>query len=166
VLVYCICVCVSVLRMCVFAGDHPTQSTRNSPNPNKIPQELDAMSAAKTRKCLLLGAGEAGKSTLAKQLDFHYNGGNQNKGRLREYHQGLKEYNVRCMTRLLKYCVTIDIVAEDDARVTKVYDCTGSGTYTEDVAKAVESLWADEKIKQTWFDNKVSGGAKRRAGGE
>merc|ERR1719276_271873 len=107
-------------------------------------------------KLLLLGAGESGKSTIAKQMKIIYLKGFQNSER-RPYKEIIFS-NIIMSMRALVLAVErlgLEVSAEnkDRARLFKSNTILFEQNVTEEIADAVISLWNDPAVKNAYFNS-------------
>jgi len=103
-------------------------------------------------KLLLLGTGGSGKSTIAKQMKIIHLTGFPEQERI-GFKNIIYHNVVRAIVTLIEEAQARGMSIQDDAAVQKLLDIPLNGTaisYTPDIAKAVESLWAEESIKEVF----------------
>lgn len=105
-------------------------------------------------KLLLLGAGESGKSTIAKQMKFLFMDGFNKEER--DSYKGIIASNTVGSMRVLVAAAAdmgIDIKEQKEAAERFMSDTSGtqfSGTLTPSIGKDVKALWSDPGIKATF----------------
>ena len=122
---------------------------------NQIDKQIkkDAEHAKKQVKLLLLGAGESGKSTIAKQMKIlHQDGFSQQE---RESFKPVVYTNtVQSMLAIVKAMEALDIAygnsdcAEDGKKILKAASQMDDYDLTTDIGDSLKALWADSGIKQ------------------
>lgn len=103
-------------------------------------------------KLLLLGAGESGKSTIAKQMKIiHLNGFTDEE--IKTYGPILQSNAIECTKLLLKACEDLDIKTDDSLKET-AGKYLGMNTYgvvlDEEMGSELASLWADSGIQEAF----------------
>ncbi|MES1910221.1 MAG: hypothetical protein MHM6MM_002858 [Cercozoa sp. M6MM] len=107
---------------------------------------------------LLLGAGESGKSTFAKQLNHIHKGKEQlNEEERAEYKKVLAMNTVQSMKALIDGLDKFDIAVNEDSEeaLTRMREHGDHDPLDLDDAVAVEKLWADPGIQEV-FNKHVS----------
>jgi GTPase SAR1 family protein len=119
---------------------------------NEIDEEIkqDRKKLATVHKLLLLGAGESGKSTLAKQVKLIHLAGFTEEEK-KSYRLIINQNIITSMQTLIegaeKFGLSLDAKAKTQAGLVQ----SGSDyKLTVDLAEAVKLLWAHESIKKTW----------------
>eukprot|EP01103_Thecamoeba_quadrilineata_P000025 TRINITY_DN10018_c0_g1_i1.p1 TRINITY_DN10018_c0_g1~~TRINITY_DN10018_c0_g1_i1.p1 ORF type:complete len:355 (-),score=43.04 TRINITY_DN10018_c0_g1_i1:127-1191(-) len=116
--------------------------------------KVDKSKSAHFLKMLLLGTGDSGKSTIAKQMRIiHLNGFSNEERRkmLPIIHENIVSY-IRILTSQLhkfEYSYKNSMNVDHESYFTKMSD-TETITLTRDLAEMIVSLWEDDAIKQTW----------------
>jgi len=109
----------------------------------------------KVMKLLLLGAGEAGKSTIFKQLSMNY-GGEMTKDEKMEYVQVIHRNVIESMTVLLKATTKnakdggVDIEDDNKEFADTLWENRRSFVLTAALADCVDALWKDKGVMATW----------------
>jgi GTPase SAR1 family protein len=105
-------------------------------------------------KLLLLGAGESGKSTIAKQMKFLFMDGFNNEER--ESYKGIIASNTVGSMRVLVAAAAdmgIDVTEHKEAADRFMAETSGSqfnGALTPSIGKDIKALWSDPSIKATY----------------
>jgi len=119
---------------------------------NDIDEEIknDRKKMALIHKLLLLGAGESGKSTLAKQVKLiHLSGFTEEEKK--SYRLIINQNIITSMQTLIEGAEKFNLAL--DGSVKSLAQLVQSGSdykLTSDLADAVKKLWATESIKHTW----------------
>jgi len=115
----------------------------------------DAKHSDKEVKLLLLGAGESGKSTIAKQMKILYKEGYSEKERF--YYRHVVFANVvQSMVAIVKAMSSLKIEfdhperLQDAKRVSAVSQTLGDFELVGDIGGALSRLWADEGVKEAF----------------
>jgi len=111
----------------------------------------DRKKADHTVKLLLLGAGESGKSTIAKQLRIIHQDGfddDAKKGFIPLIHGNI----ITAINALIEGTKTLNIDTGDDIQdeIEKLEGTTLEGSMTSDVAAMVKKVWADAGIQKAY----------------
>lgn len=105
-------------------------------------------------KLLLLGAGESGKSTIAKQMKFLFMDGFNNEER--ESYKGIIASNTVGSMRVLVAAAAdmgIEITEHKDAAERFMSETAGTqfnGALTAAIGKDIKALWADPAVRATY----------------
>jgi len=100
-------------------------------------------------KLLLLGAGESGKSTIAKQMKILHLEGFSKEERLT--YQGIIYNNVlSSMKALIAACETLRITIADKASAEFIKSYDYASPFTAQVVEKLKSLWTDPGILQAY----------------
>eukprot|EP00026_Physarum_polycephalum_P008188 Phypoly_transcript_08267.p1 GENE.Phypoly_transcript_08267~~Phypoly_transcript_08267.p1 ORF type:complete len:388 (+),score=56.20 Phypoly_transcript_08267:98-1165(+) len=137
-----------------------TQGPVGSPEEAKANEDINtSLRKEKSRidseiKLLLLGAGESGKSTIAKQMKFLFMDGFNNEER--ESYKGIIASNTVGSMRVLVAAAAdmgIEIKEHKDAADRFMSETSGSqfsGALTPSIGKDIKALWSDPAIKLTY----------------
>jgi len=96
-------------------------------------------------KILLLGAGESGKSTIAKQLKIlHLKGFKEEE--ILQYKKQVHSNILTNVKLLIKGAETLDIPLQNEALAKKIAqpDYMGDGVLTPDIANEIKTLWKND----------------------
>jgi len=104
-------------------------------------------------KLLLLGAGESGKSTIVKQMKICYQDG-YSKDEREAFREIIYSNTIQSMKVLITAAQKLEIEIakpENKGRSERVLNISSNGdSWSGDIAKDIEALWADEGIQQTF----------------
>lgn len=137
-----------------------TQTAYGSPEEAKANEVINAeLKREKTRidseiKLLLLGAGESGKSTIAKQMKFLFMEGFNKEER--DSYKGIIASNTVGSMRVLVAAAAdmgIEITEQKEAADRFMSDTSGtqfSGALTPSIGKDIKVLWQDPAIRATY----------------
>jgi len=107
--------------------------------------------APKPKKILLLGTGDAGKSTFIKQMKIHYLDGFTQE-EVEKYTQILRDNTIQAIHILIDACSLYGIkISEKFATEAEVVRT--SNELTKDVAKSIKSLWKCDSIKKCFDEH-------------
>jgi guanine nucleotide-binding protein G(i) subunit alpha len=113
----------------------------------------DKKSLEKEIKLLLLGAGESGKSTIAKQMKILYLRG-FTEAEKRPYKEIIFSNIIMSMRSLVlaveKFGETFDEENKDCARLFKSNTILFEQTVTPEIADAIRNLWSDPSVKKVF----------------
>ena len=124
---------------------------------NQIDKQIkkDAEMAKKQVKLLLLGAGESGKSTIAKQMKILHQDGFSEQERV-NFKPVVYTNTVQSMVAIVKAMEALDIsysndsCEEDGKKVVKTAAQMEEFDLSGDVGDSLKLLWADEGIKECY----------------
>lgn len=140
-----------------LCGSHSNFGTPEEAKKNEdINQELrkEKSRIESEIKLLLLGAGESGKSTIAKQMKFLFMDGFNKEER--DSYKGIIASNTVGSMRVLVAAAAdmgIEIVEQKEAADRFMNETSGSqfsGALTPAIGKDIKTLWLDPAIKQTY----------------
>jgi len=119
---------------------------------NEIDEEIknDRKKLSSVHKLLLLGAGESGKSTLAKQVKLiHLSGFTEEEKK--SYRLIINQNIITSMQTLIEGAEKFGITVESSLK-SSVALVQGGSDYklTSELAEAVKKLWASDGIKKIW----------------
>jgi len=134
------------------------QAKKNREIENQLKE--DRKNQAQKMKLLLLGTGDAGKSTFAKQMKVIHKDG-FTKPELEKFVEILRDNCLAGMTRILFACNewSLEIPKKLKPQAELVMNAT---ELTEEVALAVQALWETEAVQQAYARNneiQLPGGA-------
>lgn len=113
--------------------------------------KLDATASTKNVKLLLLGAGESGKSTIAKQLRILHKEGFSEQERL-SYKQVVYTNVIQSMVSIITAMEKLDIGFENTDRIIDANKVRSSylndADISSDIGEALERLWADGGVRK------------------
>jgi GTPase SAR1 family protein len=120
---------------------------------NEIDEEIknDRKKMASVHKLLLLGAGESGKSTLAKQVKLiHLSGFTEEEKK--SYRLIINQNIITSMQTLIEGAEKFSIPLDSSLK-SAVGLVQGGSDYklTSELAEAVKKLWVSDAIKKTWL---------------
>jgi len=121
----------------------------------------DYKEAAKEIRILLLGTGEAGKTTIAKQIQLAFSGGISSEDRLLDkqiiYKQVLKNLKV-LISESSNFTAAQTFDKERAMRVNKAIDTIEDtelfmAQFTQQLWEDIKNMWADKSIQETFYHN-------------
>jgi len=119
----------------------------------------DYKEAAKEIRILLLGTGEAGKTTIAKQIQLAFSGGISSEDRLLDkqiiYKQVLKNLKV-LISESSNFTAAQTFDKERAMRVNKAIDTIEDtelfmAQFTQQLWEDIKNMWADNSIQETFL---------------
>jgi len=131
---------------------------------NEIENALSTEKKSKARiKLLLLGPGGSGKSTIAKQMRILFLKGFQEKERepFKEIIQTNIFQTIRAILLYLQTTDQLSTLSQENREIAELFLSNNESIgfmseFTLDVARKIKSLWTEEIVKDTFFNNSAS----------
>jgi GTPase SAR1 family protein len=113
--------------------------------------EEDAKQFSKTHKLLLLGAGESGKSTIAKQVRLIHLEGFTDDERA-YFRMAIQKNTIQGIQELIRGCEEWDYPFEDsDSKyVDLIMEVDEPYNFTENIRDAIKHLWPHPSVQKAW----------------
>eukprot|EP01128_Nolandella_sp_AFSM9_P005668 TRINITY_DN2790_c0_g1_i1.p1 TRINITY_DN2790_c0_g1~~TRINITY_DN2790_c0_g1_i1.p1 ORF type:complete len:373 (+),score=96.57 TRINITY_DN2790_c0_g1_i1:68-1120(+) len=128
-------------------------STPDSTQHSAVEQQLqeDAQEFSKTHKLLLLGAGESGKSTIAKQVRLIHLEGFSDDERV-YFRMAIQKNTLQGVQELIRGCEEWDYPFDDEASkyVSLLMEVDEPYTFTDDIRTAIKYLWTQPSFTKAW----------------
>jgi len=109
--------------------------------------------ASRNYKILLLGAGEAGKSTVVKQIKMIYKGGIPQQER-NEYKVNIRRNCIECIQSLVEARVNFGLEYEAESPMIKVdrmlMEIDADAEFTMELANSIFSVWKSDVIQAVY----------------
>jgi GTPase SAR1 family protein len=133
------------------AGGGGKSSSDNKPQQIEQQLEQDAKQFSRTHKLLLLGAGESGKSTIAKQVRLiHLEGFTEDERAY--FRMAIHKNTIQGMQELVRGCEEWEYPFDDSAQkwVDLILEVDEPYTLTDNVRDAVKFLWPHPNTQKAW----------------
>lgn len=120
---------------------------------NTIDKQIMEMAKRKPITVMLLGSGESGKSTIAKQLKILFGSGFTDQERM-SYKMSICTNVVICMRTLLEQATVLNhpVKYEPKSKELTTEDPV-TLPFSSELATDIESLWEDEGIQATYGES-------------
>lgn len=135
------------------ASQHTRGFSVHDASKNEVDEQLAMMQEEESNhyKVLLLGPGEAGKSTVLKQLKCIYKGGIP-LAEQRMHGMAIRRNTIQCMQAIIEAIVPLQIELRGEAvnAAARVEKLDEAAELTPEVVKDITLLWRDEAIKEAY----------------